>query len=36
MRVSKYEHLKAAAIKLRKQGLSLAEIEKNTGVPRSN
>lgn len=36
MRVSKYEHLKADAIMLRKQGFSIPEIEKRTGIPRSN
>ncbi|PIR85888.1 hypothetical protein COU14_01835 [Candidatus Kaiserbacteria bacterium CG10_big_fil_rev_8_21_14_0_10_44_10] len=36
MGVSKYESLKPSAIKLRKQGLSIPEIEKRTGIPRSN
>lgn len=33
---SKYESLKPTAIRLRKQGLSIPEIEKRTGIPRSN
>ncbi len=36
MRISKYALLKPQAIKLRKQGLSIPEIEKRTGIPRSN
>ncbi len=36
MRRSKYEDRKPLAIKLRKRGLSLPEIEKRTGIPRSN
>lgn len=36
MRTSKYADLKPLAIKLRKKGLSIPEIEKRTGIPRSN